>query len=156
MGKEIRIKHECGSCGGTGLYVGMAERDGAAVVCGRCKGKGWQESVFQEFTGRKERKGVLRVFEANVGIVIGEGDGIKLSDFGGMPLADWISGKRFESGTENRAYACPRQWTQCAGGPMPAWDKCYSCLGRTFKNCAHFDDKATCWAQWDHERANAE
>jgi len=31
---------ECSACKGTGLYVGMAEREGAAVVCSRCKGTG--------------------------------------------------------------------------------------------------------------------
>lgn len=33
MKKEIRIKQECSACNGTGLYVGFAEKDGAAVVC---------------------------------------------------------------------------------------------------------------------------
>ena len=155
MGKEIRIKHECGSCGGTGLYVGIAERNGAAVVCSRCKGEGWQESVFHEFTGRKEKAGVRRVFETNPGIVLGEGDGIKLSDFGGMPIANWIAGKPFERGTENRAYSCPRWWMQCAGGQMQEWDECYSNIGRSFSKCKHFCNKAACWARWDHERANA-
>lgn len=154
MGKEIRIKHECGSCSGTGLYVGMAERDGAAVVCSSCKGKGWKESVFQEFTGRKEKHGVRRVFETNPGIGLGEGNGTKLSDFGGMPLADWIAGKPFAPGMENRAYSCPRWWTQCAGGPMPEWDECYSSLGQSFSKCKHFGNKAACWERWDHEMAN--
>lgn len=29
---------ECQACKGTGLYKGMAERDGAAVVCSHCHG----------------------------------------------------------------------------------------------------------------------
>lgn len=36
----IKIECECNACKGTGLYVGMAERDGAAVVCYTCKGTG--------------------------------------------------------------------------------------------------------------------
>ena len=44
--KENKTKHviefdeKCKSCKGTGLYVGLAERDGAAVVCHTCKGTG--------------------------------------------------------------------------------------------------------------------
>lgn len=151
MSKEIRIKHECTLCGGTGLYVGLAERDGAAVVCSSCNGGGWQESVFSRFTGRKERKNVLRVFETNVGIVIGKGVGIDLSDFGGMPLAEWAAGKPFETGTENRAYSCPRWWAQCAGGPAPKWDECNLSLGQSFNKCKHFCNKSACWRRWDHE-----
>ena len=29
---------ECTSCSGTGLYQGMAERDGTAVICYQCDG----------------------------------------------------------------------------------------------------------------------
>lgn len=151
-GVEIRVKHECGACSGTGLFVGAAERSGAAVVCARCGGTGWRESVFQEFTGRKERAGVRRVFETNPGVVIGEGGKIKLSDFGGMPLEDWLAGKPFERGMENRAYSCPRWWTQCVGGPMPEWSECNSNLGHSFSRCPHFRNKAECWALWDRER----
>lgn len=152
MGKTIKIKHACCACEGTGLYVGYAERDGAAVVCARCKGQGWQESIFQEFTERKKRRGIRRVFETNPGIGIGERDGITLSDFGGMPFKDWMAGKLFVPGMENRAYTCPRWWTQCTGGPMPEWDECYSSLGKSFSSCICFNDKAACWRRWDEER----
>lgn len=156
MSKEIRIKHECGACNGTGLYVGMAERSGAAVVCHSCKGQGWKESVFVEFTERKEKPGVRRVFQTNPGVVIGEREGLALSDFGGMPLEDWKAGKPFPAGSENRAYSCPRWWTQSAGGSMPEWDECYSNIGRSFSQCAHFCNKAECWKRWDSETANVE
>lgn len=152
MDEEIRIKHECSSRGGTGLYVGMAEGDGAAVVCVRCKGKGWRESVFRGFAGRKNKPGVRRVFEVNPGIGLGEGNGVKLSDFGGMPLADWLAGKPFGVGTENRAYTCPQWWAQCTGGSRSDWSECRSSLGRAFSRCEHFDDKAACWKRWDRER----
>jgi hypothetical protein len=29
------VEAECRACGGTGLYVGFAEKDGCAVVCYR-------------------------------------------------------------------------------------------------------------------------
>lgn len=60
------------------------------MVCSKFKGLGWQEAIFSEFVGRKKRKGVRRVFQANPGVFIGEGAGVKLSDFGGMPLVDAI------------------------------------------------------------------
>lgn len=37
--KEIQI--ECPACHGTGLYQGMCEQDGCAVVCTKCDGKGY-------------------------------------------------------------------------------------------------------------------
>ena len=40
---------ECQACGGTGLYKGMAERDGAAVVCSCCNGTGKTEFTYNEF-----------------------------------------------------------------------------------------------------------
>lgn len=52
MGKEIRIKHECGSCVGTGLYVGMGERNGATgwvgLKYGTLKGD-WQTMLREGF-----------------------------------------------------------------------------------------------------------
>jgi len=153
--KEIKIKHECVSCGGTGLYAGTGERDGAAVVCFRCKGEGWQVSVFKEFTGRKEKPGVRRVFETNPGIIIGEGGNIKLSDFGGMPLADWMAGKSFAPGMENRLYTCPKWWAQSIGSLRAWWPECISSLGKSFSQCQYFGNKSACWARWDEERERA-
>lgn len=57
----IKIKHECESCGGTGLYCGFAEPKGTAVICLTCGGRGWVESRFKEFTGRKKRAGVKSI-----------------------------------------------------------------------------------------------
>lgn len=150
---QIKVKHECTSCDGTGLYSGMGESAHAAVVCSQCKGKGWQESIFEPFTGRKEKPGIKRVYQANPGIKIGEGNGHKLEDFGGMPLADWVAGRPFERGMENRAYTCPRWWEQCTPGPMPEWNECDNCLGSSFSRCSHFGEKAKCWERWDKERA---
>ena len=151
---EIKIKHECGSCRGTGLYAGFGEADGAAIVCHSCKGQGWQESVFTEFTGRKEKKGVRRVFQTNPGIGIGEGKGFKLSDFGGMPVEDWLAGKPFKTGMENRAYTCPRWWAQSAGESKPEWKECNEGLGCRFCDCKHFGYKSACWVRWDIERSS--
>jgi hypothetical protein len=98
------IECECKDCRGTGLYAGMGERDGAAVVCHCCKGTGKDKITYTEFTGRKDRVGVTRVFETNPGICVG---GLDLSEFGGMPIKEWESGLPFPKGSEMRKYVCP-------------------------------------------------
>ena len=97
MEKYIEVKAECTSCGGTGLYVGMCEHDGAAVVCHACKGKGFIEEKIKVFSERKKHKFATRVFQTACGIGIGMGkteSGIilRLEDFGGMPIKDWLEG----------------------------------------------------------------
>ncbi len=154
MRNPIRIKHQCESCDGTGLYVGMAERDGAAVVCSSCKGKGWQESVFQPFTVRKKKPGVRRVFQVNVGIVIGENEKVKLEDFGGMPIKNWLAGEPFGRGTEMRKYSCPKWWAQSTEHSSVKWKECDTFLGRMFSDCGFFKNKADCWERWDSEKGN--
>ena len=63
---------QCKSCSGSGVYVGMCERDGAAVVCHVCEGTGKCNYKFeyQEFTGRKKREDVTRVYKQGYGFVI--------------------------------------------------------------------------------------
>lgn len=63
---------ECKSCEGTGVYVGMAERNGAAVICTTCNGTGKYNYKFEynEFTGLKTRENVTRVYKSGYGYVI--------------------------------------------------------------------------------------
>lgn len=150
---KIHIEHECDACRGTGLYVGFAEHDGAAVVCNICKGTG--KAVFdmdyKMFTGRKKRSGVKHVFQANAGIGIGTGGGkYKLSDFGGLPVKDWEKGKPFGPGTEMREFTCPAWWYQTVDyKKMPEWKECG---GAMFSKCEHFKNKAKCWERFDKEQ----
>lgn len=55
------VKAECGDCGGTGLYSGMCEKEGTAVVCLRCGGTGCEEIRFTPFERRKGRRGIHTV-----------------------------------------------------------------------------------------------
>jgi len=55
------IKAECSSCSGTGIYHGMAEREGTGVVCLQCDGAGGKEIKYTPFTGRKRRDDVRTV-----------------------------------------------------------------------------------------------
>lgn len=69
-----KIKTECSSCSGTGLYSGFAEPDGVAVVCLTCNGSGCQEITYEPFVRRKDRQGIRRVCRS-AGSFIGTGVG---------------------------------------------------------------------------------
>lgn len=64
---------ECQSCNGTGVYTGIGERDGACVICTKCNGTGKYMYTFQynDFTRRKVRKDVKRVFIKGYGYCVG-------------------------------------------------------------------------------------
>ena len=146
-------KAKCNACKGTGIYVGLAERDGAGVVCHTCKGSGCKTIVveWEEFDGREERSDVSRVVEVNPGICIGEGKSASydLHDFGGMSYQEWRFGKPFPPKSEMRKFVCPAWWYQTADYQRkPNWDKC-TC--GVFSACKHFHEKSKCWAQWDRE-----
>lgn len=151
----IDLNVECPHCGGTGLYMGMAERNGAAVVCHQCKGTGCYHFVYEykEFIRRKVHKEAQRVFQHNPGIAIGEkADGsLKLEDFGGMHYQAWWDGKPFPAGSEMRSFTCPAWWYQSVNYKLkPDWNECAG-PGSSFSACEHFGSKGHCWARWDRE-----
>lgn len=90
---------QCNSCNGTGLYVGVYERDGAAVVCYKCEGTGrtYIENNYDRFAGRRTRKNVKRVFEHAGGHVISaddvevNGKAIPFSKYG-VSYEEWLDG----------------------------------------------------------------
>jgi len=155
--KKFEVDAECRACGGTGLYIGMAERHGAAVVCSRCKGTGKERMSISyiPFTGRKKRMGVVRVFEFNSGYVIGNGPDCKIEDFGGMSFDKWEQGEPFPLGSESREYVCPKQYAQVTGKDFD-YEKCKYSLGTTFKNCKFYVDKKECWRDYDKQKTNHE
>src|ERR1017187_6535830 len=99
MHHVIEFDEQCKSCDATGLYVGFAEKGGAAVVCQACKGTGKHhfKMEYDDFEGRVVRTDVVHVVEVNPGICIGGGKGKEyaMSDFGGMKYLDWKKGKPF-------------------------------------------------------------
>lgn len=153
--KTIEFDEECKSCNGTGVFIGMAERDGAAVVCHTCKGTGCFHFIhtYEEFEKKKHNPEASRVYQYNPGIMIGNREGVcSLPDFGGMSYLDWRKGKRFPKGSEMRKFSCPCWWYQGADyEKKPNWKECLSNLGRTFSQCAHFPNKEMCWERWDKE-----
>jgi hypothetical protein len=152
--KTIEFDEKCQSCGGTGLYVGMGERNGAAVVCHTCDGTGKHHFThnYEEFTERVCNPNVRRVLQCNPGIMVGESEkqGCKLEDFGGMNYKEWIEGDPFPKHSEMRKYTCPAWWYQSADYKrMPEWESCT--VGGSFSSCDHFKDKAKCWERFDKE-----
>ena len=153
--KRIVIDEKCPACNGTGIFVGMAEKDGAGVVCHKCNGTGCFRFVheYEEFEKREERIGIRRVFETNPGIMIGENEHLGLKDFGGVSYRDWLDGKPFPDKSEMRKFTCPAWWYQCVHNYLrPHWDECYSALGGRYSDCKHFADKEKCWERFDKER----
>lgn len=146
--QTFQVEAECSRCAGSGLYVGLAEMDGAAIQCNTCQGTGQKLLVveYRPFTERQPKEGVLRVFQCNPGVGIGTGGGkYKLSDFGGQPHSDWEAGQAFSNGSEMRSCTCPAWWTQCTNNK---WDRPECGLG-CFSACSLFDRKDECWALYD-------
>ena len=116
MRKKIEFDEKCQACNGTGLYVGICERDGSAVVCRKCNGTGKYHFVheYEEFKKREICENVEHVVEINPGICIGRGKNgeFLLSDFGGMPYCEWLKGLPFPKKSENRKFTCPAHWYQ--------------------------------------------
>lgn len=59
MKKSIKV--ECDSCDGTGLYSGMCEGEGRAVICISCDGQGWHMFSYKVFVKRKNLRGITRI-----------------------------------------------------------------------------------------------
>lgn len=154
---NFETEAECHSCNGTGIYVGMAERDGFGVVCSNCKGTGKEtlKLSWKDFVGRRRTTKVKQVLQCNPGICVGlhtkDGSLLSLQSFGGMSYADFFAGKPFEDGMEMREYTCPRQWYQSADYDRigKEWTECtYS----SFRDCNSWKTKNECWKRWDKEK----
>jgi len=158
--KEFKVDEVCKSCGGTGLYQGMAEKDGAAVVCHTCNGTGCHtfSHRYEEFIQRKEKQGIQRVYQTNPGFVIGsgktkEGKEFSLKDFGGIPYKEWVFGLPFPKGSEMRNYSCPAWWYQGVDSDKkPKWNECIG--AGAFSSCKQFENKDKCWNKWDKHYSN--
>jgi len=149
--KTFRVKEVCKSCKGSGIYVGMAERDGFGIVCHDCKGTGCYEFVhnYEEFELQIIRPDVKQVLQTNPGICVGTNNNLTLESFGGMPYTEWIKDGKFPSKSEMRKYVCPAWWYQSVDyDKKPKW--CPSAFGM-FSNCPEFENKEACWERFDKE-----
>lgn len=143
---------KCGSCQGTGLYVGFAEHNGYAVQCQSCKGTGKSGSKGGK-RSKLRRDGIIWVIQTNPGMVVGTGhmaDGtpLPLGIFGGMSYDDWLANKPFTVGMEMRGWTCPAWWYQNVDiDKKPSWDECI--VVGSFSGCKNFDNKDKCWERWN-------
>lgn len=146
------VKIKCKSCNGTGLYSGMAEADGCAVVCYTCEGTGCDTLSYTPFTARTKKAGVKRVFAKTCGYGHAADDYTdkktgKVTKFseGGASYEEWLSGKKPKPVKE---LYCPYLWTS-QGLQNKDKNDLYKtrCSKSTSmgSSCSHYADKATCW-----------
>jgi hypothetical protein len=150
---------ECPACRGAGVYVGMAERGGAALVCYKCKGTGaYQLKIeYEEFTGRKERPGVKRVYLSGYGYVIAPKK-LDIRNIGEVDLSlegvryeDFINGKTPE---HIETLACPMLADQSACHAIKGFtDGCEklhggTLLGLRLTSCNYYPNRSECWKRF--------
>ena len=127
---------ECESCQGSGLYIGWAEKDGAAVICSKCGGTGEYWMHYTPFTGRKERPEVVRrIWKKNTGWRITPDN-----SEGSMTLDEWKDNPDAINLPENAMQdkACPAVWYY----DYP-FDQCNKVM--RFDHCPWWHSKEKCW-----------
>jgi len=156
---EVKLNIVCKKCDGTGVYVGMAERDGASVVCSTCNGTGCQKYSFkyEKFKERKKAKNIKRVFKQTYGYCIGT-KAITLTngvfvDFSkeGVSYEEFLQGKKPQ---HIRHMACPMLADQSACHEIKGFvDKCNRINGGYLSHISSCKcgDKMKCWEIFDHE-----
>ena len=148
--KQIEV--QCGSCNGTGLYAGMGERDGAYVICCKCKGTGKSFINYTPFVSKRPCPPNAKwVYATNPGILVDCNGAVQ----GGVSIESWETDNDSpkQIGKEMRSHTCPAWWYQSANYKLkPAWDECIGC--GSFTSCKHFQMKSLCWERWDKENAN--
>ena len=79
--KELHLGHEakctCGSCKGTGVYKGFAEKEDLGVVCSSCNGTGFYTLKLDEQTQLVKDEGTGIVYVVEDGMIEGS---VKLFD----------------------------------------------------------------------------
>jgi hypothetical protein len=153
------IEIQCPDCAGTGLYVGMAERDGCAVVCCTCKGTGKTFYKYEPFKCLRHRDGVKRVFARSCGYAhapndVGTNKGTVLFSRGGCTYDEWIAGG--EPRPVKDLY-CPYLWSEQqmqraehpANGYHTSVCSKYIFCGCEITQCAMFEHKHVCWDNFE-------
>jgi len=149
--RKITVRAVCHVCNGTGLYQGMAERDGCAVICTSCNplGSGGYPITYEQFVERKKlpKNKIKRVFKNSCGYVHSSKDteGIAFSQ-SGCTYEEWLDGKEPEP---VRELYCPFEWTAQDRDMNGLYNaKCEKTLrtGSLISKCSCRDEKAVCWA----------
>jgi hypothetical protein len=147
--KEIQI--QCPDCRGKGVYQGFAEKQGAAVICHSCNGRGWTMFRYDEFNGIVQTKGIKTVFARNHGFVL------TTDSPGGVSYKEWLlDGKKPDESPqeEHKKQLCPGWFHQNTGyGKLPP-TKQLGCKGiGSFDGCSNWKNKKKCWDLWDKVNA---
>jgi hypothetical protein len=154
--QSIDLDIVCKSCGGTGLYAGVAERDGSAVVCHTCIGSGKQAWHFEYEPFEQRRpapEAITRVHLAR-GYVLSE---THPGCDGGVPVSEYEPGMVVPA--DEKLY-CPYLYTSqdwCARPEVPDWGgepRPPVLAGQYISSCKHWDDKATCWRLFHAEASS--
>jgi len=161
--KETKDKYiiigdvECDKCHGTGLYQGLAERDGAFVICYHCNGKGCIEfkGIFHKFFTRKKEKNCKRVYSKGCSYVITDTDVISADLNKNMPFSkygcsyeDWLKGaKPIPLKFINCPYLETNQAVQTKDKNDLYKTRCKNntSLGTSITECKLFHEKEKCW-----------
>ncbi len=157
---KIEIDIECPACKATGVYTGMGERDGAAVVCRKCNGTGkYHYSYSYEcFVGRRLRDDVKRVYLSGYGFVV-TSKKIKFEGIGTIDMnKEGVSYKEFLSGKTPKhieKLGCPMRADQSACHKIKGFvDKCEELNGGWILNlseCKYAKNKSECWKRFHEE-----
>jgi len=148
---RIELDIECKSCGGTGVYRGMTERKGAAVVCTTCNGTGKQTHTFEytEFTGRKLAHGVERVYLTGMGYQLVPYK-ITYDDVGEIDMSkEGVSYAEFMAGVmpgHVERLGCPMNASQSDCNKIIGFK--HQCTYDVLRNCEHYGNKAECWKRF--------
>lgn len=153
---EKTIEVECPDCKGTGLYKSFCESGTCAVLCRVCHGSGRSTIKFKEFTGRKPKEGITRVFHDTHGfvhtdhdIITEDGVEIKFSQ-AGCTYQEWLNGAVPKPVKE---LYCPYMDNNRGMGNEP----CSRCkegvpLGARISRCKYFGDKSACWNEYESKK----
>jgi len=155
----LQGKVECDKCGGTGLYVGIAEKNGSAVICMCCNGTGNVnlKKEYKKFKSLKEKKNVKRVFKNSGGYILSsedtqteKGNIITFSKYG-CTYKEWLEGK-IPKPIESLHCPCIHTNQNMQNPKHKAYklyiEKCHNSLSFTISDCKHFKNKEECWKRY--------
>lgn len=161
--KKIELEIECPSCQGTGVYVGLGEGEGTAVICNQCNGSGCYSYSYSynNFTGRKHRFGINRVYLSTYEYKIGLGE-LNFTDGIGKIDMDKEGVSYEEFFHEDKR---PHHITKLACPMIADQNSCHKILGfvdkceelnngwiDNIRKCKHYLLKHQCWKRFYSDR----
>ena len=144
---------ECKSCGGTGLKKSLLEQGKSAVICTSCNGTGKINFTYKKFKGRKEMRGITRVFAKDLGYIHSDtdistknGEILHFSQYG-CTYEEWKKGVK---PTPMEELYCPYIYSENHGIGNEPCSRCN--IGNkeygNIKKCKFYSDKSNCWKEW--------